>query len=82
MVVLVSVAEPDGAILKPGSKATVHLDAFPDLTFTAHFDSASPVATSGFASSVKSFTARFVIDQTDPRLLPDLSAAADIEVSQ
>jgi HlyD family secretion protein len=82
MVVLVSVAEPDGAILKPGAKAAVHLDAFPDLRFTAHFDSASPVATSGFASSVKSFTARFVIDQTDPRLLPDLSAAADIEVTQ
>ncbi len=81
MVVLVSVGEPDGAILKPGAKATIHLDAFPDLTFTAHFDSASPVATSGFASSVKSFTARFIVDQTDPRLLPDLSAAADIEVT-
>jgi multidrug resistance efflux pump len=82
MVVLVSVAEPDGAILKPGSKATIHLDAFPDQNFTAHFDSASPVATSGFGSSVKSFTARFVLDQTDPRLLPDLSVAADIEVAQ
>jgi len=80
MVVLVSVGEPDGAILKPGSTATVHLDAFPDLNFTAHFDSASPVATSGFASSVKTFTARFVLDQSDAHLLPDLSAAVDIEV--
>ncbi len=80
MVVLVSVGEPDGAILKPGAKATVHLDAFPDLNFTAHFDSASPVATSGFASSVKTFTARFVLDQSDAHLLPDLSAAVDIEV--
>jgi multidrug resistance efflux pump len=81
MVVLVSVGEPDGAILKPGAKATVHLDAFPDLNFTAHFDSASPVATSGFASSVKTFTARFVLDQSDAHLLPDLSAAVDIEVT-
>jgi HlyD family secretion protein len=80
MVVLVSVGEPDGAVLKPGAKAIIHLDAFPDLNFTAHFDSASPVATSGFASSVKTFTARFVLDQTDSRLLPDLSVAADIEV--
>jgi len=80
MVVLVSVGEPDGAILRPGAKALIHLDAFPDLNFTAHFDSASPVATSGFASSVKTFTARFVLDQTDSHLLPDLSVATDIEV--
>jgi multidrug resistance efflux pump len=81
MVVLVSVGEPDGAILKPGAKATVHLDAFPDLNFTAHFDSASPVATSALASSVKTFTARFVLDQSDTHLLPDLSAAVDIGVN-
>ncbi len=80
MVVLVSVGEPDGAIVKPGAKATVHLDAFPDLTFSAHFESASPVATAALDSSIKTFTARFVLDQTDARLLPDLSVAADIEV--
>jgi hypothetical protein len=80
MVVIVSVGEPDGAILKPGSKAAIHLDAFPDLNFTAHFDSASPVATSALDSSIKTFTARFIVDQTDPHLLPDLSVAADIEV--
>jgi multidrug resistance efflux pump len=80
MVVLVSVGEPDGAILKPGCKAVIHLDAFPDLNFTAHFDSASPVATSALDSSIKTFTARFVLDQTDSHLLPDLSVAADLEV--
>jgi HlyD family secretion protein len=81
MVVLVAVGEPDGAILKPGAKAIVHLDAFPDLTFNAHFDSASPVATSAMDSSVKTFTARFVLDQSDSHLLPDLSVAADIGVA-
>lgn len=80
MVVIVSVGEPDGAILRPGCKAAIHLDAFPDLAFTAHFDSASPVATGALDSSVKSFTARFIVDQTDSHLLPDLSVAADIEV--
>ena len=80
MVVLVSVGEPDGAILKPGAKASIHLDAFPDLNFSAHFDSASPVATAAVDSSIKTFTARFVLDQTDSHLLPDLSVAADIEV--
>ncbi len=75
-----SVGEPDGAVLVPGAKATVHLDAFPELTLTAHFESASPVATSPLGTSMKTFAARFVIDQSDARLLPNLSAAVDIQV--
>jgi multidrug resistance efflux pump len=80
MVIELSVGEPDGAVLIPGAKAIVHLDAFPELTFTAHFDSASPVATAPMDSPIKTFTARFVLDQSDPHLLPDLSAAVDITV--
>ena len=79
MDVEISVGEPDGSVLTPGAKAVVHLDAFPDLKFTAHYSSASPVATSALGMSVKSFTARFRLDQSDPHLLPDLSAAVDIE---
>jgi HlyD family secretion protein len=79
MEVELAVGEPDGAVLTPGAKATVHLDAFPDLTLTAHFASASPVATSPLGTSVKTFTARFRLDRSDPRLLPDLSVALDIE---
>jgi multidrug resistance efflux pump len=79
MEVEVAVGEPDGAILTPGVKAVIHLDAFPDLQFTAHFSSASPVAASALGNPVKSFMARFRLDQSDPRLLPDLSAAVDIE---
>jgi HlyD family secretion protein len=78
MEVEVSVGEPDGAVLVPGAKATVHLDAFPDLTFSAHYQSSSPVATSPLGITVKTFLARFRLDQSDPRLLPDLSAAVDI----
>jgi HlyD family secretion protein len=79
MEVELAVGEPDGAVLTPGAKATVHIDAFPDLTLTAHFASASPVATSPLGTSVKTFTARFRLDRSDPRLLPDLSVALDIE---
>jgi multidrug resistance efflux pump len=78
MAVEVTVGEPDGAVLVPGARATVHLDAFPDLTVTAHFESASPVATAPLGTSLKAFSARFVIEQNDPRVLPDLSAAVDI----
>lgn len=80
MEVEVAVGEPDGAVLVPGAKAVVHLDAYPDRVFTAHFSSASPVATSPLGIAVKTFVARFRLDQKDPRLLPDLSAAVDISV--
>jgi HlyD family secretion protein len=78
MEVEVSVGEPDGAVLVPGAKANVHLDAFPDLVFSAHYQSSSPVATSPLGITVKTFLARFRLEKSDPRLLPDLSAAVDI----
>ena len=46
MVVDTVVGEPDGAILTPGARAKVRLDAYPELIFDAHFVSSSPVAAS------------------------------------
>jgi multidrug resistance efflux pump len=69
------VGEPDDAALVPGCRATVRLDAYPDLTFEAHMVSASPVASSALGSPIKTFSARFRLDKSDPHLLPDLSAA-------
>ncbi len=73
------VGEPDGAVLVPGSHAKVYLDAYPDLTFDANFVSASPVAASALGAPIKTFAARFRLAQSDPHLLPDLSAAVIIE---
>jgi HlyD family secretion protein len=81
MVLDLTVSEADGAVLHPGAIASVHLDAYPALALTARFDSASPVAASALGSPLKTFAARFVFEQTDPHLLPDLSAAADLELS-
>ncbi len=80
MEVDVSVGEPDRLVLGEGSLATVRLDAYPGQTFKAHFDSASPVATALLDSVVRTFPARFRLDEQDPHLLPDLSAAVDLEV--
>ena len=80
MTLEVSVDEPDGAVLVPGAKATVHLDAYPNLSFNAHLESASPVASGSLGSPVKTFIAQFTLDGSDTRLLPDLSAAVYIEV--
>ena len=73
------VGEPDGAILAPGARAKVRLDAYPELTFDAHFVSASPVAASALGAPIKTFAARFRLDQSDPHLLPDLSAAVIVD---
>jgi len=78
MEVVAMVGEPDGAILQPGARAEVTLDAYPELVFRARYFSSSPVAGSGFSSPIKSFMARFRLEGSDPHLLPDLSAAVII----
>jgi hypothetical protein len=40
------------------------------------------VASGSLDSPIKYFSARFRIDQRDPRLLPDLSAAVEIEAGK
>src|SRR5579872_4914870 len=79
MLVRCAVGEPDGAALLPGTRATVYLDAYPELALPAHFEFASPVASSAFGSPIKSFSAVFKLDKMDPRLMPDLSAAVVLE---
>jgi|SRR5687768_9248886 len=78
MVVNTLVNQADGARLIPGTRAKVTLDAYPSTTFDAELEFVSPVASSMLDTPIKSFPARFRLLQTDPRLLPDLSAAVDV----
>ncbi len=80
MWVRVSVAEPDGALLRSGLAASVLVDAYPDLELRASFVSASPVAARSLTNPIKTFTAVFRLEELDPRLMPDLSAAVVFEV--
>lgn len=79
MIVDAVVGEPDGAVLVPGTKAKVRLDAYSELIFDAEFLSASPVAASALGVPIKTFAARFRLLQSDSHLLPDLSAAVILE---
>ena len=79
MEVLAQVGEPDDASLAPDSHAVVRLDAYPELALEAHFVSGSPVASSALGSPIKTFTARFRLEKSDPHLLPDLSAAVVLD---
>jgi HlyD family secretion protein len=80
MVVDAQINEPDMVVLATKANAKVFIDAYPNAAFDAQLESASPVATAGLESPVKSFTARFRILQRDSRILPDLSGSLEIAV--
>ncbi len=75
MEVRCAVNEPDILAVPAGSRASVYLDAYPDLAIPAHLVSASPVASSPLGTPIKTFLAIFSIDKMDPHLMPDLSVA-------
>lgn len=83
MEVRMKVNQEDVLALNPSEHASVHLDAYPDLSFPAHLTELAPVSeTSEFSDKVRTFTATYRIDGSEPRLTPDLSAAVDVEVAR
>jgi len=82
MEVRVELNQVDLLKVHPGQRAQTHLDAYPGLTIPAVLEEVSPLGHTGqFTESVRSFGALFSIQGTDPRLLPDLSAALDLDLS-
>jgi multidrug resistance efflux pump len=81
MEVRVELNQVDLLKVHPGQKAEMHLDAYPGMTLPAVLDELSPLGHTGqFTEMVRSFTARFLVQGNDPRLLPDLSAAMDLDL--
>jgi HlyD family secretion protein len=80
MDVQVAVNQEDLLNLKIGQTASVHLDAYPGLTFPGQLESLGPMGRTGdFSNKVRTFSAVFSIAGHDPRLMPDLSAAVDVK---
>jgi hypothetical protein len=81
MEVRVELNQVDLLKVRSGLQAQMHLDAYPGLTLPATLEELSPLGHQGqFSEVVRSFTARFSVQGTDPRLLPDLSAALDLDL--
>ena len=81
MEVRVELNQVDLLKVHPGQRAEMHLDAYPGMTLPAVLEELSPLGHPGqFAEAVRSFGARFSVQGTDPRLLPDLSAALDVDL--
>ncbi len=71
-----SVAEIDVGTIKEGEKATITLDAFPNMTFTG---TVSGVDRTGVVSSgVTNYPLTITLDPTSADILPNMSATANI----
>jgi HlyD family secretion protein len=81
MQVRVMANQQDFPSLHAGQTAKVRLDAYPDLVFAAKLDQLAPIGEAGdFSDKLRSFVVVVAIDGNDPRLMPDLSAAVDVDV--
>ena len=61
----------------------VRLDAYPELVFNGKLEQMAPIAQgSDFSNKLRTFTVIFSLQGNDPKLMPDLSAAVDVDISQ
>lgn len=82
MQVRVLANQQDFPSLRAGQTAKVRLDAYPELVFPAQVEQLAPMAESGsFSDKVRQFAVIVSIRGNDPKLMPDLSAAVDVELN-
>ena len=83
MQVRVMANQQDFPRLQIGQTAKVRLDAYPDLVFMAKLDQLAPIGEGGsFSGKVRAFVVIVAIEGNDPKLMPDLSAAVDVDVAK
>ena len=74
------VNQEDFLSLQVGQTAQVHLDAYPQLVFPGKLEEIAPMGRNGdFSPKLRTFAVVFSILGSDNRLMPDLSAAVDVE---
>jgi len=82
MQVRVLANQQDFPSLRAGQTAKVRLDAYPELVFPAQVEQLAPMAEGGsFSDKVRQFAVIVSIRGNDPKLMPDLSAAVDVDLS-
>ena len=82
MQVRVSVNQQDFPSLWIGEAAKVRLDAYPELVFPAKVEQLAPIGEGGdFSNRLRKFAVIVSIEGNDPKLMPDLSAAVDVDAT-
>lgn len=82
MQVRVLANQEDFPALRAGQTAKIRLDAYPDMVFSGKLDQLAPIGESGdFSAKLRTFVVIFSIEGNNPKLMPDLSAAVDVDLS-
>jgi multidrug efflux pump subunit AcrA (membrane-fusion protein) len=82
MQVRVAANQQDFPRLQVGQTARVRLDAYPDQVFPATVEQLAPIGEPGsFSEKVRVFAVILSIRGNDPKLMPDLSAAVDVDIA-
>lgn len=83
MQVRAKVNQADIEALREGQSVGIGLDAYPELSFSGKIAGIAAVAqTSAFSGKARTLIVIFSINGTDPKLLPDLSSAVEIELDR
>ena len=83
MQVRVKVNQADVHVLQIGQPARITLDAYPELQFYGRVEQVTPVGTTSMLTTrVRNFVAIVSVQGSHPKLLPDLSAAVDVELER
>jgi len=83
MEVRVLANQEDFLSLRTGQSAHIHLDAYPALVFPGRLEEMAPIARSGdFSSRIRTFAMVFSLAGRDAKLMPDLSAAVDVDLAE
>jgi HlyD family secretion protein len=82
MQVRVLANQDDFLSLRLGQSARIHLDAYPELVFPGRLEEMAPIGRGGdFSSRLITFAVVFSVTGQDPKMMPDLSAAVDVDLS-
>jgi multidrug efflux pump subunit AcrA (membrane-fusion protein) len=83
MQVRVRANQQDFPSLQVGQTAKVRMDAYPELVFGGKLEQLAPIGEGGdFSNKLRSFVVVVSIEGNDPKLMPDLSAAVDVDLSK
>ena len=80
MLVNATVNQSESNLFRLGQGATINLDAFPGAKYTGKIDSIGALAVGGRTQNyyIRTLPVRVVLDSRDDRVIPDLSASADV----
>ena len=75
-----NISQTDSQMFRVGQVASIGLDAFPGVRLKGKIYSLGAIATAGYRQTnfIRNVPVRVEIIGTDPRLIPDLSASADV----